>query len=67
MHPKLGKYYDLSIFVDSDDVVQARILSARYGAVGYRQFAEASMVKEKKYLEENNIRLSADIVTKCIG
>lgn len=66
MHPKLGKYYDLGICVDSDDVVQARILSSKYGAEGYRQFAEASMVKEKKYLDENNIRLSADIVIDCV-
>lgn len=65
MHPKLGKYYDLGIYVDADDVYQAKVISEKYGVIGYRQFAEASMVIEKKYLESNNIRLLADLVINC--
>lgn len=62
LHPKLGKYYDLSVFMTADESLRLRRVRKRDGDTKAAVFAERWFPLEECYIKEYNIQSEADIV-----
>ncbi len=63
-HPKLGKYYDFSVFFDVDSEEQIFRIRKRNGQDMLRKFQEEWIPMEEKYIEAFDIMEKADYVIK---
>lgn len=61
LNPKLGKYYDLSVFLFSNEKEQAQRIKNR-NQNNYKWFIDVWVALEKRYFEKYSIKNKADLV-----
>mgnify|MGYP000880625050 CR=1 FL=1 len=64
MHPTLIDYYDLKLFMYTDDKTQSKRLLKRSGPLLYKRFINEWIPKESQYFNEMKIKEQSDIVIK---
>lgn len=63
MHPYFGKYYDLSVCIDMDEVLQTERIRARNGEQMLERFRREWIPRENVYFAQFQIMERADICT----
>ena len=66
MHPSLGKYYDLSVFLDIDSGLQKERIIVRNGCEKAQRFFEEWIPMEQKYFETMKVKEKCDLVLHII-
>lgn len=61
-HPELGKYYDLSVFLDIDSKLQKERILRRNGQEKAERFFEKWIPMEQKYFEVFNVKEQCDMI-----
>ncbi|WP_257531986.1 uridine kinase family protein [Irregularibacter muris] len=67
LHPTLIHYYDLKIFLTTDDKTQSRRILKRNGPIMHKRFLHEWIPKENQYFEEMRIKEKSDIIIEVQG
>ena len=62
MHPYLGKYYDLAVFLEIDPILQKERILIRNGQEKAKRFLEEWIPMEQKYFETMKVTEKCDLV-----